>query len=200
MEYIEEILGKCKRDDKIAFIASIMAIIFFFSIEPIIIIYFSDLEYILLILFLGIIVMPIIGYMFGMKLGNMLTKDTRVSFNKTKLYKKIQKKGCLDEFINAINKEFNKKSAIKYFNDISGVGIFITETWFVFMSARNPKFVKTSQIVKISEEFSLEKSRYFLCLSLKDNTYISINGVRLVDIEKEIKAKYPNIEIGVTEK
>ena len=35
-----------------------------------------------------------------------------------------------------------------------------------------------------------------MCLELKDNKYIRIDHLSCDDIEKEIKIKYPDIEIG----
>ena len=35
-----------------------------------------------------------------------------------------------------------------------------------------------------------------MCLELKDKKYIRINNLSYNEIEREIKIKYPNIEIG----
>ena len=122
-------------------------------------------------------------------------KPKKVEINKTKLYKKLEKAGCLNQFIDKINKEINKENTIKYYDDISDYGLLITETWFVFIDALYPKFVQTSEILKISDEMS-DKLKPFMCLELKNNTYIRIGYVSCDDIEKEVNIKYPNIEIG----
>ena len=140
--------------------------------------------------------MPIIGYILGMKLGKIIFKPKKAEFSKTKLYKELKKSGFLNKFIDTINEEINKENTIKYYCEIMGYGILITETWFVFIHEVYPKFVKTSEIVKISDEISY-KSKHFMCLELKDNKYIRINHASVENIEKEIKTKYPNIEIGI---
>ncbi len=196
MEYIEEILAKCKKNNKSDVIAVILAGIFFFSTIPVIIIFFNGSKLLGLILFLGAFLMPTIGYILGMKLGNILFKPKKVKFNKTKLYKKLEKKGCLYEFINTINKEIDEENTIKYYDEIVGVGLLITETWFVFIDTMYPKFVKTSEIVKISDEID-HKSKSFMYLELKNSKFIRIDHLMCNDIENEIKTKYPDIEIGI---
>ena len=98
------------------------------------------------------------------------------------------------QFIDTINKEINNESTIKYYDE-NGHGLLITETWFVFIDSLYPKFVRTSEILKISDEIS-NKSKQFMCLELKNNKYIRIDHLSCDEIEREIKIKYPNIEIG----
>ena len=195
MEYIEEVLAKCKKNDKSNVVGTILAVIFLFSIFPVVIIFFNGSKLLGLILFLGVFLMPTIGYILGTKLGNILLNLKKVKFNKTKLYKKLEKKGCLNEFIDTINKEINNENTIKYYDE-NGHGLLITETWFVFIDSLYPKFVKTSEIVKISDELDANNYKRFMCLELKNNKYIRIDHLSCDEIEKEIKIKYPNIEIG----
>jgi len=194
MEYIEEVLTKCQKNDKSDVVGTIFGGIFFFSTFPIVIIFFNGSKLLRLMLFLGCFLMSTIGFILGMKLGKILFKPKKVDFNKTKLYRKLEKMGCLNEFIDKINKEINKENTIKYYDEIRGYGLLITETWFVFIDTLYPKFVKTSEIVKISDELS-NKSTHFMCLELKNNTYIRIDLASCDDIEKEVKIKYSNIEI-----
>ena len=194
MEYIEEVLAKCKKNDKSNVVGTILAVIFLFSIFPVVIIFFNGSKLLGLILFLGVFLMPTIGFLLGTRLGKILLNLKKVKFNKTKLYKKLEKKGCLNEFIDTINKEINNENTIKYYDE-NGHGLLITETWFVFIDTLNPKFVKTSEIVKISDEIS-NNSKQFMCLELKNDKCIGIYHLSCDEIEKEIKIKYPNIEIG----
>lgn len=195
MEYIEEILAKCKKSDKGTFVSTLLAMIFFFTIFPMIVILFSGSKWVFLVFFLGGFLIPTTGFLLGMKLEETLFKTKKVDFNKTKLYKNLEKKGYLNEFIDTINKEINNESTIKYYDE-SGHGLLITETWFVFINSSYPKFVKTSEIVKISDELDGNNYKTFMCLELKNNKYIRIDHLSCDEIEKEIKVKYPNIEIG----
>lgn len=194
MEYIEEVLAKCKKDDKSTVVGTILAGVFFFGTFPIVIIFFNGSKLLGLMLFLGAFLMPTIGFLLGTRLGKILFNLKKVKFNKTNLYKKLAKKGYLNEFIDKINKEINNESTIKYYDE-NGHGLLITETWFVFIDSLYPKFVKTSEIVKISDEIS-NNSKQFMCLELKNNKYIRIDHLSCDEIEREIKIKYPNIEIG----
>ena len=157
--------------------------------------FFNGSKLFSLMMFLGVFLLPTIGYILGTKLGNILFKPKKVEFNKTKLYKKLKKTGYLNEFIGKINKEISKENTIKYYDEICGHGLLITETWFVFIDSLYPKFVKTSEIVKISDEIDNE-SRTFMCLELKNSKCIRIETSSCDEIEKEIKINYPNIEIG----
>lgn len=168
---------------------------FFFGMFPIVIIFFNGSKLLGLMLFLGAFLIPTIGFLLGTRLGKILFNLKKVKFNKTKLYKKLKKKGDLNEFIDTINKEINNVSTIKYYDE-NGHGLLITETWFVFIDSLYPKYVKTREIVKISDELDVNRSRFFMCLELKNNKYIRIDHLSCDEIEKEIKIKYPNIEIG----
>ncbi|MDD5864886.1 MAG: hypothetical protein PUD07_00120 [bacterium] len=147
MEYIEEVLAKCKKDDKSTVVGTILAGVFFFGMFPIVIIFFNGSKLLGLMLFLGAFFMPIIGFLLGTKLGKILFNLKKVKFNKTKLYKKLAKKGYLNDFIDTINKEINNENTIKYYDE-NGHGLLITETWFVFIDSLYPKFVKTSEKLK----------------------------------------------------
>ena len=195
MEYIEEVLAKCKKDDKSNVVGTILAGVFFFVTFLIVIIFFNGSKLLGLMLFLGAFLMSTIGFLLGTRLGKILFNLKKVKFNKTKLYKKLEKRGYLNEFIDTINKEINNVSTIKYYDE-NGHGLLITETWFVFIDSLYPKFIKTSEIVKISDELDVNRSRFFMCLELKNNKYIRIDHLSCNEIEKEIKIKYPNIEIG----
>jgi len=195
MEYIEEVLAKCKKDDKSTVIGTILAGVFFFGTFLIVIIFFNGSKLLGLMLFLGVFLMPTIGFLLGTRLGKILFNIKKVKFNKTKLYKKLEKKGYLNDFIDTINKEINNENTIKYYDE-NGHGLLITETWFVFIDSLYPKFVKTSEIVKISDELDANNYKRFMCLELKNNKYIRIDHLSCDEIEKEIKIKYPNIEIG----
>jgi len=195
MEYIEEVLAKCKKDDKSTVVGTILAGVFFFMMFPIVIIFFNGSKLLGLMFFLGVFLMPTIGFLLGTRLGKILFNIKKVKFNKTKLYKKLEKKGYLNDFIDTINKEINNENTIKYYDE-NGHGLLITETWFVFIDSLYPKFVKTSEIVKISDELDANNYKRFMCLELKNNKYIRIDHLSCDEIEKEIKIKYPNIEIG----
>lgn len=195
MEYIEEVLAKCKKDNKSDIVSSLLALVFFFSMCFVITILFNGSKLLGLMLFIGSITFPATGYILGKKLTKKILKSKKVKFNRTKLYSKLEKKGLLSEFIDKINKEIDKENTIKYYDEISGDGLLITETWFVFIDFKYPKFIKTSEIVKISDEMD-NKGRSFMCLELKNNKYRRIDCLMCDNIEKEIKAKYPNIEIG----
>lgn len=195
MEYIEEVLAKCKKDDKSTVVGTILAGVFFYGTALMIIIFFNGTKLVFLMFPLGTFLMTPIGFLLGMRLGEVLIKLKKVNFKKTKFYKELEKKGCLNEFIDTINKEINNESTIKYYDE-SGDGLLITETWFVFITSSYPIFVKTSEIVKISDELDANNSKSFMCLELKNNKYIRIDHFSVNGIEKEIKIKYPNIEIG----
>ena len=195
MEYIEEVLAKCKKDDKSNVVGTILAGVFFFVTFLIVIIFFNGSKLLGLMLFLVAFLMSTIGFLLGTILGKIFFNIKKVKFNKTKMYKKLEKRGYLNEFIDTINKEINNESTIKYYDE-SGHGLLITETWFVFIDSLYPKFIKTSEIVKISDELDVNRSRFFMCLELKNNKYIRIDHLSCNEIEKEIKIKYPNIEIG----
>ena len=77
MEYIEEVLAKCKKDDKAIVIGVILAVVFFFGTIPIII-FFNGTKLVGLMFFLGVFFLPIIGFVLGMKLGKMLFKLKKV--------------------------------------------------------------------------------------------------------------------------
>ena len=196
MKYIEEILTKSKKNDKADGIAVIFATILFFSTFLLTFTIFDGSKLLMPILVLGVFLMPAIGYILGMKLGNLLFKPKKVEFKKTKLYNKLQKAGCLSEFVDTINKEIDNENTIKYYSDTLGVGLLVTKTWFVFIDAKYPKFVKTSEIVKISDEFDINHSRFYMCLKLKNNRNIYISKLSCDDIEQEIRVKYPKIEMG----
>ena len=86
MEYIEEVLAKCKKDDKSTVVGTILAGVFFFGMFPIVIIFFNGSKLLGVMLFLGAFLMPIIGFLFGIRLGKTLFNLKKVKFNKTKLY------------------------------------------------------------------------------------------------------------------
>lgn len=195
MEYIDDVLAKCKKDEKSIVVGAILAGICFFAMFPIVIIFFNGKKMFGLMLFLGIFLMPAVGFILGWRLGKILFSIKKVKFNKTKLYKKLEKKGYLNEFIATINKEINDESTIKYYDEC-GQGLLITKTWFVFINLSYPEFVKTSEIIKISDELDVNKSRFFMCLELENNKYIKIKYLSCDEIEEEVKIKYPNIEIG----
>jgi hypothetical protein len=125
----------------------------------------------------------------------MLFKVKKMDFCKSKLYKKLKKAGCLYEFIDTINYEINKEDTIKYFDETMGYGIIVTKTWFVYVDNIYPKFVKSSEIIEISDEISTSSSHRFLSLRLKDNSYINIEYASCEDIKEELIHKYPEIKI-----
>ena len=149
-------------------------------------------------LFIGIFLIPAIGLLFGMKLRTKIFNLKEVKFNKTKLYKKLKKAGHLNEFIDTINKEINDANTIKYYDELCGYGVLITKTWFVFIDILNPKFVRTNDIIEISDEIS-DESKLFVSLKLKNDEYIRIDHFFVDEIGKEIKNKYPSIKIDLKE-
>lgn len=165
---------------------------------PIIIVFFKNSKFLWLMLLIGIFLIPGIGFLLGMKLGTKIFNLKEVEFNKTRLYKKLEKSGYLNEFIDTINKEINDTNTIKYYDEFCGSGVLITKTWFVFIDILNPKFVRTNDIIKISNEIS-DKSKQFMCLKLKNNKYIRMNHFSVDEIGKEIINKYPSIKIDLKE-
>ena len=98
----------------------------------------------------------------------------------------------------AINNEIDDTNTIKHYFEVYGCGLLITETWFVFIDNKYPKFVKTNEIVKISEEIYVSSSKHkrYVCLELKNDKYIKLFLRECSEVADEIKTKYPNIEIG----
>ena len=98
-------LNFSKKDDKSTVVGTILAGVFFFGMFPIVIIFFYGSKLLGLMLFLGAFLIPTIGFLLGTRLGKILFNLKKVKFNKTKLYKKLAKKGYLNDFIDTINKE-----------------------------------------------------------------------------------------------
>ncbi len=198
MDFIEEVLCVSSRSNKRDLFSSVLALIFFFSFNIFSIIFFSSSEYFIFIFFLGIVISPIIGFILGFKLFRIFFRENKtVKFKNSKLYKKLKKSGDLLLFVNDINKEINLPNTIKYSSNFMGVGLLVTNSWFVYIDALYPFTVKTDDILKISEEISMRDSTSFLCLELKNKKYLRLEKLCYDDIETEIKEKYPNIEIGV---
>lgn len=194
MEYIEEVLTKSKRNNKADIVGSLVAGILFFIMFPSIIVFFKNSKFLGLMLIIGVFLIPGIGFLFGMKLGTKIFNLKKVKFNKTKLYKKLEKAGYLNEFIDTINKEINDINTIKYYDEFCGSGVLITKTWFVFINILYPEFVRTNDIIEMSDEIS-DKSKKFMSLKLKNDEYIRIDHFSVDEIGKEIKKKYPSIKI-----
>jgi len=197
MDFIEEVLSKSYKSNKVGCLSSILALIFFYIFGVINFILFRDSGYVMIpMMLIGTIIPPILGYTLGEKLGKKLFKKRKISFESTKLYKKLEKNGYLDEFIETINEEIKSENAIKYSCDIMGVGLLVTKTWFVYITKVDPIIEKTEDIIKVSEELQESDFRHFLCVELKDKSYLRMDELELSDIEDEMKNKYPNIMIG----
>ena len=192
MEFIEEVLTKSEKEHKVLLLATILAIICFYLAIPIAVFVFIKSKILPFIFMLAGILIPVVGFLLGMKIGNKIFSLKRIDFTKSKLYKKLEKEGIVEQFITDINKEYNKKTTIKYCDKFSNVGLLVTETWFVFIDAKEPKYVKTKEVVKIADE--IYNSKIFMYVELKNNKSLRINKLSCNDIKKEIMAKYPNIK------
>lgn len=195
MEFIEEVLTKSKKEHKVLLLATILAIICFYLAIPLAVFVFIKSKILPFIFMLAGILIPVAGFLLGMKIGNKIFSLKRIDFTKSKLYKKLEKEGIVEQFIIDINKEYNKKTTIKYCDEFSNVGLLVTETWFVFIDAKEPKYVKTNEIVKIADE--IYNSKIFMYVELKNNKSLRINQLSCNDIKKEIMAKYPNIKTDI---
>ena len=194
MKFIEECLTRSTKDKKATTIGSIFAVIFFFTI-PFILIPFSGSKLFGLAFFLTVFTIPPLGFLLGMKLSKKILKKQTLNFKTTKLYKQIEKQENIDKFINTINDEIYNINTIRYYDEIYENGLFITENWFVFLDLNKPKIIKTKEILQISSETTNEMKKY-IRLKLKDGTIVNTRPTNAFkDIEKEIKFKYPNIEI-----
>ena len=192
MEFIEEVLTKSEKEHKVLLLATILAIICFYLAIPLTVFVFIKSKILPFIFMLAGILIPVVGFLLGMKIGNKIFSLKRIDFTKSKLYKKLEKEGIVEQFITDINKEYNKKTTIKYCDEFSNVGLLVTETWFVFIDAKEPKYVKTKEVVKITDE--IYNSKIFMYVELKNNKSLRINKLSCNDIKKEIMAKYPNIK------
>lgn len=192
MDFIEEVLTKSEKEHKVLLLATILAIICFYLVIPLAVFVFIKSKILPFIFMLAGILIPIVGFLLGMKIGNKIFSLKRIDFTKSKLYKKLEKEGIVEQFITDINKEYNKKTTIKYCDEFSNVGLLVTETWFVFIDAKEPKYVKTKEVVKITD--AIYNSKIFMYVELKNNKSLRINKLSCNDIKKEIMAKYPNIK------
>lgn len=195
MEFIEEVLTKSEKEHKVLLLATILAIICFYLAIPLAVFVFIKSKILPFIFMLAGILIPVAGFLLGMKIGNKIFSLKRIDFTKSKLYKKLEKEGIVEQFITDINKEYNKKTTIKYCDKFSNVGLLVTETWFVFIDAKEPKYVKTKEVVKITDE--IYNSKIFMYVELKNNKSLRINKLSCNDIKKEIMAKYPNIKTEI---
>lgn len=195
MEFIEEVLTKSEKEHKVLLLATILAIICFYLAIPLTVFVFIKSKILPFIFMLVGILIPVVGFLLGMKIGNKIFSLKRIDFTKSKLYKKLEKEGIIEQFITDINKEYNKKTTIKYCDKFSNVGLLVTETWFVFIDAKEPKYVKTKEVVKITDE--IYNSKIFMYVELKNNKSLRINKLSCNDIKKEIMAKYPNIKTDI---
>ena len=195
MEFIEEVLTKSEKEHKVLLLATILAIICFYLAIPIAVFVFIKSKILPFIFMLAGILIPVASFLLGMKIGNKIFSLKRIDFTKSKLYKKLEKEGIVEQFITDINKEYNKKTTIKYCDKFSNVGLLVTETWFVFIDAKEPKYVKTNEIIKISDK--IYNSKIFMYVELKNNKSLRINKLSCSDIKKEIMAKYPNIKTDI---
>ena len=193
MEFIEEVLTKSEKEHKVLLLATILAIICFYLVIPLAVFVFIKSKILPFIFMLAGILIPIVGFLLGMKIGNKIFSLKRIDFTKSKLYKKLEKEGIVEQFIIDINKEYNKKTTIKYCDKFSNVGLLVTETWFVFIDAKEPKYVKTNEIVKIADEIS--SNRTFMMVELTSKKSLTIRQLDCKEIIDEITAKYPNIQI-----
>ena len=193
MEFIEEVLSNNEKEHKTGLLATIMAIISFYLVIPIVMFGFIKVKFITLIFLVASILVPVIGFLLGMKIGNKIFVLKRIEFSKTKLYKKLEKDGIVEQFRNDINKEYNKKTTIKYFDKYSNVGLLVTETWFVFIDAKEPKYVKTNEIVKITDK--IVSNRTFMHVELANGRALTIRPLFSQEISEEISTKYPNIQM-----
>ena len=195
MEFIEEVLTKSEKEHKVLLLATILAIICFYLAIPLTVFVFIKSKILPFIFMLAGILIPVVGFLLGMKIGNKIFSLKRIDFTKSKLYKKLEKEGIVEQFITDINKEYNKKTTIKYCDKFSNVGLLVTETWFVFIDAKEPKYVKTKEVVKITDE--IYNSKIFMYVELKNNKTLRINQLSCNDIKKEIMVKYPNIKTDI---
>lgn len=193
MEFIEEVLTKSEKDHKVFLLATILAIICFYLVIPIAVFVFIKSKILPFIFMLVGILIPIVGFLLGVKIGNKIFNLKRIDFTKSKLYKKLEKEGIVEQFKTDINKEYNKKTTIKYCDEFSNVGLLVTETWFVFIDAKEPKYAKTEEVLKITDAIS--SNRTFMRVELTNNKLLTIRQLDCKEIADEIAAKYPNIQI-----
>lgn len=196
MSFIEEILNKSVKSKKSDNFSSFLALLFFSITNFIGVAFFYNSNFLVLLFFLGCVISPLIGFIVGNKLSKILFKNEKVIFEKSKLYKELQKNGYLKEFINSIDEEIELKNTIKYSDDFLGVSLLVTKTWFVYISVYRTIVVKTDDILKISEELSIKDSTHYLCLQLKSSKCLRMKSLCYEEIEMEIKNKFPNIMIG----
>lgn len=197
MDFIEEVLTVSSQDSKRMTFSTIFAIISFYMLGfAFMLISISGYSFSELWLFI-IPISTILAFLIGMKISKKLfKKSVKIKFENSKLYKKLKKNGDLDNFLATIDYEIRLENAIKYSSDITSNGLLMTESWFAFIDIKYPQVVKTNEIVKISEEFSTSKGKHFICLELRNNTYVTIERLAYDEIEEEIKNKYPYIAIG----
>lgn len=191
MDFIQEVLSLSSKEKKVDWFSSFMIYLFIGIFIWFVINYISPTWFII-VLFLGVGIVATLGCIIGMELGRVLFKGDPVDFETSKLYKLLKKKGYLQEFMNTINDEIESENTIKYISEISGCGLLVTETWFVFIDKRYPQVAKTTEVVKISEEIEN------VLVLLKDkNCLVLRNSFGYEEIEEQFKYKYPDIIVGM---
>lgn len=184
MEFIEGILKKSYKQKQKNIITFTFALLFIFEMWILELLSIKDL------LAFIIVVINILAYII-LKKTILSIIQIKFDFDKTKMFKEIKKNGYLNEFRNTIDLEINSSKTIKYYNDITKIGLIITKTWFIIISSQKPKIRKTTDIYKISEHVNT-RSRIYCSIQFKDNSYIN-EYIEYEKIKNKLKEKYPDI-------
>ena len=187
MNFIEKILLKSETEKKFTRKKWIAVLLFF---VPAIMQEFFLIDKNILKIFTWLVIVNIV-YVFLEPLF-LRNKKLNLNFKNTKLYKALEKKDYLEDFLKTIDLEIESKNAIKYYNKTDSVGLVMTETWFIYITAYNPVVGKTSEINKIGGGDKLDKGDALL-VEFNDGKLSFLQSIDYFDVEKEIKNKYPKI-------
>jgi hypothetical protein len=123
-------------------------------------------------------------------LWNKLDPDG--AFRRSEAYRSLDELGCVDEFLDTIDKEMNGDIIIRYFDDIKKANLFVTKTWFVLITSRGSVIRKVSDISKVRIDLMINRSRHAVYFEFIDGKHFSTEDA-CDEIFELFEQKFPEL-------
>ncbi|HHV30047.1 MAG TPA: hypothetical protein GXX73_10735 [Clostridium sp.] len=124
-----------------------------------------------------------------------------VDIKKSKVWQALQQRGYADEFISSIDSELKNNLLIKFEDKRYKLHLFVTPTWFVFISRNGSTIRKTEEVVwiysKMPQGVTSANNKDILIVGFRDgsvfNNFCFLSCAKIIEVCQD---KLPNISYG----
>lgn len=119
------------------------------------------------------------------------TRTPDNAFFSSKVYKELKELGYTDEFVNTVDEEIKNDIDVRLCEEKNQINLFITKTWFIYITTNESIIRKVSDISKIYTILR-SNSKHAVCIEFTDGEFFSSEDY-YDDIWEIFEKKFPDL-------